>query len=67
LTFRPGSDLAARVLARLFPWHLAGDDPWRTLLWANGRIDLPGQLSQKGWRWHCAPLVEWDGAPLSLG
>jgi hypothetical protein len=67
LAFRPDADLAARVLARLFPWHIAGDDPWRTLLWANGRIDLPGQPTQKGWRWHCAPLAEWDGAPPSLG
>ena len=56
--------LAGRVLARLFPWHPAGTDPWQTLLWANGRLDLPGAVSQRGrWRWHCAPLDEWDGRP----
>jgi hypothetical protein len=31
------------------------------LLWANGRFDLPGQERQVDWRWHCAPLEEWDG------
>lgn len=61
LIFRPDAGLAARVLGRLFPWHEAGHDPWRTLLWANGRIDLPGQRNQQGWRWHCAPLAEWNG------
>lgn len=61
--FSPDRALAARVLARLFPWHDPGDDPWRTLLWANGRIGLPGQPDQHGWRWHCAPLSDWDGQP----
>lgn len=67
LVFRPHAALAARVLARLFPWHEAGDDPWRTLLWANGRIDLLGRPDQHGWRWHCAPLAEWDGIQPNLG
>jgi hypothetical protein len=35
--------------------------PWSALLWANGRTDLPGQRRQVPWRWHCAPLDEWDG------
>lgn len=61
LPFRPSLSLSARVLARLFPWHVAGDDPWRTLLWANGRIELPDLPDQQGWRWHCRPLSEWDG------
>ena len=66
LRFSPDPDLAARVLARLFPWHAPGDDPWRTLLWANGRIDLPGLPNQLGWTWHCAPLTDWDGHPPRL-
>lgn len=66
LAFRPDAALAARVLARLFPWHSAGDDPWRTLLWANGRTKLPGRPDQQGWRWHCAPLVEGDGMQPNL-
>jgi hypothetical protein len=66
LGFEPDGELAARVLARLFPWHDQGADPWRTLLWANGRVERPGLPSQKGWRWHCAPLSEWDGTPPPL-
>jgi uncharacterized protein (TIGR03083 family) len=66
LRFSPDPDLAGRVLGRLFPWHDPGDDPWRTLLWANDRVDLPGLPSQKGWTWHCAPLADWDGKPRPL-
>jgi len=63
LEFGPDTELAGRVLARLFPWHDGGDDPWRTLLWANGRINLPGRPEQTGWTWHCAPLANWNGLP----
>lgn len=66
LDFRPDAALAGRVLDRLFPWHTAGVDPWETLLWANGRIDLPGRSNQRGWQWHCAPLAEWDGTQPTL-
>ncbi len=66
LRFSPGPDVAGRVLARLFPWHDQGDDPWQTLLWANNRLDLPGRSSQKDWTWHCAPLSEWDGKAPAL-
>ncbi len=57
------ADLARRTLARLYPWHSveAGDDPWDVLLWANGRISLTDRPDQRRWRWHCAPLAEWDG------
>jgi hypothetical protein len=69
LTFTPDGELAGRVAARLFPWHDPGaEDQWQLLRWANGRIDLPGRPSQKGWKWHCAPLADWDGRqpPLTL-
>ncbi len=61
--FDHDAHLAARVLARLFPWHTVGpgDDPWQILLWANGRIDLEGRPHQGRWRWHSEPLSEWDG------
>jgi hypothetical protein len=65
--FTPDTRLAERVLSRLFPWHEPGGDPWQTLLWANGRVDLPGRPSQQGWKWHCAPLADWDGNPPALG
>lgn len=56
-------NLAVRVLRRLFTWTPTDSSPWSTLLWANGRIDLPGQSRRPGpdWAWHCAPLDEWDG------
>ena len=61
--FTADTRLVAAVLARLFPWHAVGpdQDPWEVLLWANGRIDLAGRPRQDRWRWHCAPLSEWDG------
>jgi uncharacterized protein (TIGR03083 family) len=61
LRLAPGPDLAGAVLARLFPWHAPGEDHWQTLLWANGRIDIEGRPMQQRWRWHSAPLAEWDG------
>jgi uncharacterized protein (TIGR03083 family) len=57
----PPVALAEKTLRRLFPWAPGGGDPWETLLWANGRIALPGRDRLEGWRWHCAPLDEWDG------
>ncbi|MBV9856199.1 MAG: hypothetical protein JOY82_17045 [Streptosporangiaceae bacterium] len=51
----------AAVLARLFPWRRPDPGPWEALLHANGRIDLPGLPRLKRWRWHCAPLAEWNG------
>lgn len=61
LAFTPTEALSRATLQRLFPWAPGDTDPWQALLWANGRVDLPGQERQTGWRWHCAPLAEWDG------
>jgi Mycothiol maleylpyruvate isomerase N-terminal domain len=61
LAFTPTEVLSRATLRRLFPWAPGDADPWRALLWANGRVDLPGQERQTGWRWHCAPPAEWDG------
>jgi uncharacterized protein (TIGR03083 family) len=61
LSFTPSAGLSRATLRRLFPWAPIDADPWQGLLWANGRVDLPGQERQTGWRWHCAPLAEWDG------
>lgn len=60
LDFTPPTDLADGVLRRMFPWAPTDVDPWRALLWANGRLDLPGLERQSNWRWHCAPLSEWN-------
>jgi uncharacterized protein (TIGR03083 family) len=59
--FDPPPALAERTLRRLFPWAPGSHDPWAALLWANGRGDLPGEQRLDRWRWHCAPLEEWDG------
>lgn len=61
LAFEAPTDLVESVLHRMFPWAPTDTDPWQALLWANGRLDLPGRERQSGWRWHCAPLSEWDG------
>jgi hypothetical protein len=50
------------VLDRLFPWWPRDAEPWRALLWANGRIALPDRARQgPEWSWHCAPIAEWNG------
>jgi uncharacterized protein (TIGR03083 family) len=59
--FTPPDGLVRATLERLFPWAPAGVDPWPALLWCNGRIGLPDRPRQARWRWHCAPLEEWDG------
>src|SRR6478752_2957378 len=49
-----------RVLAPIFPRapaDLAESDPWTALLWAGGRIELPGHPQQPSWRPHPAPLT----------
>jgi len=62
LSYRPPGDLAASVLARLFPWAPDDVDPWDSLRWAAGRTALPGRgRLGADWYWHCPPLSEWDG------
>ena len=55
------SDVADAVLARLFPWASVDGNPELVLRWATGRARLPGREPVTSWRWHCAPLAEWDG------
>ncbi|HEX4490574.1 MAG TPA: maleylpyruvate isomerase N-terminal domain-containing protein [Acidimicrobiia bacterium] len=61
--FTPDADLCARVVERLFPWVEVGADPWAALRFANGRQSLDGIEPRGKWKWHCAPLSEWDGTP----
>jgi hypothetical protein len=51
LPWTPPADLAARVLSRLFPAvpSVPGQDAGRTLLWATGRIALPGHPRRESW------------------
>jgi len=56
----PSRDLCRRVLARLFPHApagLPGSDPWATLLWAGGRVEVPGHPRPASYLPHPAPLT----------
>jgi hypothetical protein len=62
LAFEPDAHLAAHVVRRLFPWAPHDGRSWPTLRWANGRAPLGARPRLETWRWHCAPLDEWDGS-----
>ncbi|MGW9047446.1 hypothetical protein ACWGQL_33600 [Streptomyces lydicus] len=51
LAWEPPAELCARVLGRLFPDVPRDAAPWLTLLWATGRVALPGHPRRTGWRW----------------
>lgn len=59
-TFDVPADLAESVLGRLFPW-VESKDPWKELLWANGRIALDDRPRLSRWVWHCKPMADWNG------
>ena len=67
IEFNPSPELATSTLERLFPWAPPGGDPWLTLKWANGRADLADRRRPSKWRWHSAPLSDWDGVDPSVG
>ncbi|WP_435273454.1 GNAT family N-acetyltransferase [Streptomyces parvulus] len=52
LAYEPPAERCADVLARIFPHVRPGTDPWRTLLWATGRGELPGRPPVTEWRWR---------------
>ncbi|MFA3876613.1 GNAT family N-acetyltransferase [Streptomyces sp. MMCC 100] len=52
LVYEPSAELCADLLARIFPHVQPGAGPWRTLLWATGRGDLPGRAPVTEWRWR---------------
>ncbi|WP_199923667.1 GNAT family N-acetyltransferase [Streptomyces cellulosae] len=51
LPYEPPAELAEYVLTRIFPHVQPGPDPFRTLLWATGRGELPGRAPVTEWRW----------------
>jgi hypothetical protein len=59
LALDPPREVCVAVLARMFPAvEVGGADPWRVLLWATGRADLPGRdRVGPDWQWHGAPLA----------
>ncbi|MFB7469730.1 hypothetical protein [Kitasatospora sp. NPDC056184] len=53
LPWEPPAGVCRRTLARLFPdVSLDPAGPWPTLLWATGRVALPGRPRRTGWRWY---------------
>ncbi|WP_346622520.1 hypothetical protein [Blastococcus montanus] len=58
LTWSPPVDVAAGVLARLFPDAPPAEDSLATLRWATGRADLPGRPRRTGWRYAMTPVVD---------
>ncbi|SNT58981.1 hypothetical protein SAMN05421812_11199 [Asanoa hainanensis] len=58
LPWQPPAELCERVIERLFPDLPEHPDPWERLLWATGRIALPGHPLRDSWRW--------DGRPVTL-
>jgi hypothetical protein len=55
LPWSPPADVAAAVLARLFPDVTDVPDPLTGLLWATGRADLPGRALRTSWTYAMTP------------
>jgi hypothetical protein len=55
LAWSPPGAVCERTLRRLFPEAPTDQEPWRTLLWATGRADLPGRVRLTDWRWDGRP------------
>ncbi|WP_030954320.1 GNAT family N-acetyltransferase [Streptomyces sp. NRRL S-481] len=51
VAYEPDPALCDFVLTRIFPHVQPGPTPWRTLLWATGRGDLPGRAPVTEWMW----------------
>ncbi|MFI0512503.1 GNAT family N-acetyltransferase [Streptomyces sp. WSLK1-5] len=64
LAYEPPAHLPEHVLTRIFPEVQPGPDPWRTLLWATGRGDLPGRAPRTAWRWSNNLVLSTDRLTL---
>ena len=51
-SWTPDAAVCTRVLARLMPEVERTEDAWADLLWACGRIALPGRPRREQWSWH---------------
>jgi hypothetical protein len=58
LSWSPPGDVAAAVLARVFPEVTDVAEPMAGLLWATGRIDLPGRPARTSWTYGMTPAGE---------
>ncbi|MEU6179246.1 GNAT family N-acetyltransferase [Streptomyces coeruleorubidus] len=64
VSYEPDPELCDFVLTRIFPHVQPGPTPWRTLLWATGRGDLPGREPVTEWRWSNNLLLPTDRLTL---
>lgn len=64
LAYEPPAGLPEFVLTTIFPHVRPGPDPWRTLLWATGRGDLPGRPPVTEWRWNNNLVIPTDRLTL---
>ncbi|MFH8661093.1 GNAT family N-acetyltransferase [Streptomyces afghaniensis] len=64
VAYEPAPELCHFVLTRLFPHVQPGPTPWRTLLWATGRGDLPGREPVTEWRWSNNLVIPTDRLTL---
>jgi hypothetical protein len=55
LSWSPPADVTAAVLGRLFPDVADVTDPVAGLLWATGRIELPGRPRRTSWTYAMTP------------
>jgi RimJ/RimL family protein N-acetyltransferase len=62
--YEPAPELCDFVLTRLFPHVQPGPTPWRTLLWATGRGELPGREPVTAWRWSNNLVIGTDRLTL---
>jgi hypothetical protein len=51
-TWSAPEDICEKALSRLFPDRPEHDNPWLTLLWCTGRIDLGRLPRRASWRWQ---------------
>jgi RimJ/RimL family protein N-acetyltransferase len=64
VVYEPAPELCHFVLTRIFPHVQPGPTPWRTLLWATGRGDLPGREPVSEWRWSNNLVIPTDRLTL---
>ncbi|MBV7696745.1 GNAT family N-acetyltransferase [Streptomyces sp. TRM70350] len=64
LAHDPPAELCTFVLGTIFPHVRPATDPWRTLLWATGRGDLPGRAPVTDWRWSNTLVIPADRLTL---
>ncbi|WP_225834024.1 GNAT family N-acetyltransferase [Streptomyces sp. NK08204] len=64
VAYEPPAHLAEFALTSIFPAVQPTTDPWRTLLWATGRGELPGRPRVTEWHWSNNLVIPGDRLTL---